>query len=42
MSCDVGKATERLEKPAFLTAVLAYVSSSMGGSPDELSEELVT
>ena len=33
MSCDVGEVTERLENE------LCYI---MGGSPGELSEELVT
>ena len=32
MSCDVGEVTERLENERFF----------MGGSPGELSEELVT
>ena len=40
MSCDVGEVTERLKNEqqfAYLTYSLA-----MGGSPGELSEELVT
>ena len=35
MSCDVGEVTERLENELWLEVI-------MGGSPGELSEELVT
>ena len=36
MSCDVGEVTERLENEQSAYRVI------MGGSPSELSEELVT
>ena len=42
MSCDVGEVTERLENELSWPIPHLSDSNNMGGSPGELSEELVT